>query len=126
MIAICFLFHCRLRRRIAGPFTPDLHVSSHLFTVTHDAKLIITAGHWDNSFRVFTSKGRLLSRIVAHTGMNCGWENTVNTQQESTKIYIINREILGPFVLESISRLMHSYIQVKAAIDTCAFFEGLT
>ena len=53
---------------IAGPFIPDLHISSRLFTITHDAKLIITAGHWDNSFRVFTTKGRQVSRIVAHTG----------------------------------------------------------
>jgi len=57
----------RLRRCIAGPFSPDLQVSSHLFTITHDAKLLITAGHWDNSFRVFNTKGKQLTRIVAHT-----------------------------------------------------------
>ena len=63
----------RLRRCIAGPFITDLEVSSRLFAVTHDAKLIITAGHWDNSFRVFNTRGKLLSRIVAHTGKN--WES---------------------------------------------------
>ncbi|KAL9958919.1 hypothetical protein ACROYT_G035996 [Oculina patagonica] len=57
----------RLRRCIAGPFNPDLQVTSRLFTITHDAKLIITAGHWDNSFRVFTTRGKQLTRIVAHT-----------------------------------------------------------
>ncbi|XP_068687514.1 neurobeachin-like protein 1 [Montipora foliosa] len=57
----------RLRRCIAGPFIIDLEVSSRLFVVTHDAKMIITAGHWDNSFRVFNTKGKLLYRIVAHT-----------------------------------------------------------
>lgn len=56
----------RLRRCIAGPFSPDMQVSSHLFAITHDAKLIITAGHWDNSLRVFATRGRQLTRIVGH------------------------------------------------------------
>ncbi|KAJ7381607.1 Neurobeachin-like protein 1, partial [Desmophyllum pertusum] len=54
-----------LRRCIAGPFSPDLQISSRMFTITHDAKLIITAGHWDNSFRVFTTKGKTANQ-------NCG------------------------------------------------------
>ena len=49
-------FHCRLRRCIAGPFSPDMQVSSHMFAITHDARLIITAGHWDNSLRVFATR----------------------------------------------------------------------
>ena len=61
-------FHCRLRRCIAGPFSPDMQVSSHMFAITHDARLIITAGHWDNSLRVFATRSKQLTRIVGHTG----------------------------------------------------------
>ena len=64
----CFFCFQRLRRYLAGPFAPDLVKSPKLFAITHDAKLIITVGHWDNSIRVFSSKGKLLTRILAHTG----------------------------------------------------------
>ena len=63
-------FHCRLRRCIAGPFSPDMQVSSHMFAITHDARLIITAGHWDNSLRVFATRSNFcfVISIIKHPG----------------------------------------------------------
>ena len=58
-----FYFRC-----LAAPFAPDLEVGPHLFAVTHDAKLVITAGHWDFSVRVFTAKAKLLQRLTYHNG----------------------------------------------------------
>ena len=55
-------------RCLAAPFAPDLEVGPHLFAVTHDAKLVITAGHWDFSVRVFTAKAKLLQRLTYHNG----------------------------------------------------------
>ncbi|RMX38939.1 hypothetical protein pdam_00016423 [Pocillopora damicornis] len=63
----CLIVLTTLRRCIAGPFSPDMQVSSHMFAITHDARLIITAGHWDNSLRVFATRSKQLTRIVGHT-----------------------------------------------------------
>ncbi|EDO33951.1 predicted protein [Nematostella vectensis] len=57
----------KLRRTVAGPFSPDVTVTSRHFAMTQDARLIITAGHWDNTIRVFSIKGKLQSRITAHS-----------------------------------------------------------
>ena len=54
------------RRCLSAPFAPDLEIGPHLFAVTHDAKLVITAGHWDFSIRVFTAKAKLLQRLTYH------------------------------------------------------------
>ena len=54
---------------LGAPFSPDLDVKPQLFMLTHDAKLIVVVGHWDNSFRVFSSaKGRMTQCIRKHTG----------------------------------------------------------
>ena len=60
-----FSLSCRC---LAAPFAPDLEIGPHLFAVTHDAKLVITAGHWDFSIRVFTAKAKLLQRLTYHNG----------------------------------------------------------
>lgn len=55
-------------RCMAAPFSPDLEVGPHLFALTLDAKLVITAGHWDFSIRVFNAKAKLLQRLSYHNG----------------------------------------------------------
>lgn len=69
--ALILIFICvfRTTRKISGPFQPGQEVTSKLFVVTHDAKLLISAGHWDNSMRVFhLSKNKTVSHIIKHTG----------------------------------------------------------
>ena len=60
----------KTRRSVPGPLSPGLKHSHQLFVVTPDAKLLISAGHWDNSMRVYSlSKHRTTQHIRAHTGM---------------------------------------------------------
>ncbi|KAK2494368.1 hypothetical protein MC885_008980, partial [Smutsia gigantea] len=42
----------KTQRSMNGPFAPGLEITSKLFIVTHDAKLLFSAGHWDNSIQV--------------------------------------------------------------------------
>ena len=59
----------RTKRRLAGPFAPGMTVSSKLFAVSHDAKLVFSGGHWDNSLRVYNiSKAKTVAVVVRHTG----------------------------------------------------------
>jgi WD40 repeat protein len=52
---------------VAGPFSQDLGVSPHLFVLSPNNKLLVTCGHWDNSFRVFSiERGRQLARNDHH------------------------------------------------------------
>lgn len=54
---------------MAGPFAQDLVISPHLFVLSPNNKLLVTCGHWDNSFRVFSiEKGKLLARNEHHNG----------------------------------------------------------
>ncbi|KAK7808080.1 hypothetical protein U0070_026517 [Myodes glareolus] len=44
-------------RTVNGPFAPGLKITSKLFVVSHDAKLLFSAGHWDNSIQGGTAVG---------------------------------------------------------------------
>ncbi|XP_078407580.1 neurobeachin-like protein 1 isoform X1 [Cetorhinus maximus] len=57
----------KTQRCINGPFTPGLEVNSKLFVVSHDGKLLFSAGHWDNSIRVTSvAKGKLTGQHIRH------------------------------------------------------------
>uniref|UniRef100_A0A452HZS4 Uncharacterized protein n=1 Tax=Gopherus agassizii TaxID=38772 RepID=A0A452HZS4_9SAUR len=57
----------KTQRSISGPFTPGLEITSKLFVVSHDAKLLFSGGHWDNSIRVTSlTKGKLIGQHVRH------------------------------------------------------------
>ena len=59
----------RAKRALAGPFAPGLEVTPSLFAVSHDAKLVFSGGHWDNSVRVYSvNKQKMVAHIVRHTG----------------------------------------------------------
>ena len=58
----------KTKKSLAGPFAPDHEIDARLFILTHDSKLLITAGHWDNSLRVFSlSKYRTIGQIYQHS-----------------------------------------------------------
>ncbi|KAK2190684.1 hypothetical protein NP493_70g05046 [Ridgeia piscesae] len=58
----------RAKRVLAGPFAPGLEVTPSLFAVSHDAKLVFSGGHWDNSVRVYSvNKQKMVAHIVRHT-----------------------------------------------------------
>uniref|UniRef100_A0A674JLI8 Neurobeachin-like protein 2 n=1 Tax=Terrapene triunguis TaxID=2587831 RepID=A0A674JLI8_9SAUR len=57
----------KTQRSINGPFAPGLEITSKLFVVSHDAKLLFSGGHWDNSIRVTSlTKGKLIGQHVRH------------------------------------------------------------
>ncbi|KAM5229140.1 neurobeachin-like protein 1 isoform 2-T2 [Ctenodactylus gundi] len=57
----------KTQRSVNGPFAPGLEVTSKLFVVSHDAKLLFSAGHWDNSIQVMSlTKGKIISHIIRH------------------------------------------------------------
>jgi hypothetical protein len=59
----------RTRKKFNSPFAPGMEVDAKLFVVTHDSKLLISAGHWDNSLQVYhIGKGRRISHICRHIG----------------------------------------------------------
>lgn len=65
------IFNCvyRTQRSMNGPFAPGLEITSKLFIVSHDAKLLFSAGHWDNSIQVMSlTKGKLISHNIRHMG----------------------------------------------------------
>uniref|UniRef100_A0A8C5LHT8 Neurobeachin like 1 n=1 Tax=Jaculus jaculus TaxID=51337 RepID=A0A8C5LHT8_JACJA len=57
----------KTQRTMNGPFAPGLEVTSKLFVVSHDAKLLFSAGYWDNSIQVMSlTKGKIISHIIRH------------------------------------------------------------
>ena len=59
----------RTKRRIGGPFAPGLKMEPKLFTVTHDARLLISGGYWDNSLQVYRlDKAMTVNHIIRHIG----------------------------------------------------------
>lgn len=67
----CSPFACRTQRSMSGPFAPGLEITSKLFAVSHDAKLLFSGGHWDNSIRVTSlTKGKLMGQHIRHMGQS--------------------------------------------------------
>uniref|UniRef100_A0A8B9SQH5 Neurobeachin like 1 n=1 Tax=Anas platyrhynchos TaxID=8839 RepID=A0A8B9SQH5_ANAPL len=57
----------KTQRSMSGPFAPGLEITSKLFAVSHDAKLLFSGGHWDNSIRVTSlTKGKLIGQHIRH------------------------------------------------------------
>uniref|UniRef100_A0A8C5MFF3 Neurobeachin-like protein 2 n=1 Tax=Leptobrachium leishanense TaxID=445787 RepID=A0A8C5MFF3_9ANUR len=57
----------KTQRFISGPFASGAELSSKTLVVSHDAKLLFSAGHWDNSLRVTSlSKGKVIGHITRH------------------------------------------------------------
>ena len=70
VIIFCLVFFCRCKRKLTVPFAPGIKVEPKLFVVSHDAKLLITCGHWDNSLQVYNlGKSKKVNHIVRHIGM---------------------------------------------------------
>ncbi|XP_058888101.1 neurobeachin-like protein 1 isoform X1 [Acipenser ruthenus] len=59
--------NAKTQRCINGPFTPGLEITTKLFVVSHDGKLLFSGGHWDNSIRVTSlAKGKLVEQHIRH------------------------------------------------------------
>ncbi|CAD5122682.1 DgyrCDS11092 [Dimorphilus gyrociliatus] len=88
------------RKTISGPFAPGLEVSPSLFIVTDDAKLLLSAGHWDNSLRVYSfSKGKTIGHHVRHTDIitcisldRCGNHVMSGSRDTTCVIWEINQQ----------------------------------
>ena len=54
---------------IGAPFAPSIIPSSVMFVASRSNKLLVSAGHWDNSFRVeLLEKGKIVARVAYHQG----------------------------------------------------------
>ena len=59
----------RTQRFLSGPFAPSVEVTTGLFVVSHDGKLLFSGGHWDNSLRVTSLvKGKTVGQHIRHMG----------------------------------------------------------
>ncbi|XP_076450797.1 neurobeachin-like protein 1 [Babylonia areolata] len=57
----------KTKKRIGGPFAPGLKMEPKLFTVTHDARLLLSGGYWDNSLQVYRlDKAMTINHIIRH------------------------------------------------------------
>ncbi|KAM5156980.1 neurobeachin-like protein 2 isoform 1-T1 [Mantella aurantiaca] len=57
----------KTQRFLPGPFALGAELSSRTLVVSHDAKLLFSGGHWDNSLRVTSlSKGKVIGHITRH------------------------------------------------------------
>lgn len=57
----------KTKKRIGGPFAPGLKMEPKLFAVTHDARLLLSGGYWDNSLQVFRlDKAVTINHIIRH------------------------------------------------------------
>ncbi|KAM4698293.1 neurobeachin-like protein 1 [Rhinophrynus dorsalis] len=57
----------KTQRLLSGPFAPGLEITSKLFVVSHDGKLLFSGGHWDNSIRVTSlTKGKVIGQHIRH------------------------------------------------------------
>ena len=68
-VKLNLLVPCRTRKKYSCPFAAGMKVDSRLFVVSHDAKLLFSGGHWDNSLQVINvGKARKINHIVRHIG----------------------------------------------------------
>lgn len=66
---LLFSHNDRTQRFVTGPFAPGLEVTSKLFVVSHDGKVLFSGGHWDNSIRVTSlTKGKVIGQHIRHMG----------------------------------------------------------
>ncbi|XP_063285902.1 neurobeachin-like protein 1 isoform X1 [Pelobates fuscus] len=57
----------KTQRLLSVPFAPGLEITSKLFVVSHDGKVLFTGGHWDNSIRVTSlTKGKVIGQHIRH------------------------------------------------------------
>uniref|UniRef100_A0A8D3C9N3 Neurobeachin-like protein 2 n=1 Tax=Scophthalmus maximus TaxID=52904 RepID=A0A8D3C9N3_SCOMX len=57
----------KTQRFLSGPFAPGVEVTTGLFVVSHDGKLLFSGGHWDNSLRVTSLvKGKTVGQHIRH------------------------------------------------------------
>lgn len=57
----------KTQRVVSGPFAPGLEITSKLFVVSHDGKVLFSGGHWDNSIRVTSlAKGKVIGQHIRH------------------------------------------------------------
>ncbi|KAM8934102.1 neurobeachin-like protein 1 [Pelodytes ibericus] len=57
----------KTQRILSGPFAPGLELTSKLFVVSHDGKVLFSGGHWDNSIRVTSlTKGKVIGQHIRH------------------------------------------------------------
>ncbi|UJR35190.1 hypothetical protein I4U23_027957 [Adineta vaga] len=58
----------RNRLTTIAPFSLSIDITSRLFAISHDAKLIFSGAHWDRSLRTYSiTKNKTIHSIIRHT-----------------------------------------------------------
>lgn len=96
----------------SSSYHPSIEMNSHLFAVSHDAKYLFTAGHWDYSVKTFSfSKNKYVSSVIRHFGKHI-------TKDYLTRVVIIMKST------GIIDVLNFSFLDVVTclALDSCGWY----
>ncbi|CAH0384949.1 unnamed protein product [Bemisia tabaci] len=89
----------KLCRSISGSFHPSVTLNNQMFAVSHDAKYLLSSGHWDSSIKVFSLiKGKTVISLTHHQDIvtclaldACGWYLVSGSKDCTTVIWDIHQ-----------------------------------
>ncbi|XP_054270115.1 neurobeachin-like protein 1 [Macrosteles quadrilineatus] len=96
--------HPKTRRSVSDSFHPSISPNSQLFCVSHDGKMLITAGHWDCSVRVYSlTKNKTLVSVIRHFDLvtcvaldQCSWYLASGSQDCTVVVWDISHLSSAP------------------------------
>ncbi|XP_039288405.1 neurobeachin-like protein 1 isoform X2 [Nilaparvata lugens] len=96
----------KTRRSVSGTFHPSIALHSQLFAVSHDGKLLFTAGHWDASIRVFSlTRNKFIASAIRHFDVvtclaldHCGWYMVSGSLDSTCVVWDISQLAASPSV----------------------------
>ncbi|ELT90958.1 hypothetical protein CAPTEDRAFT_18825 [Capitella teleta] len=97
------MFSRKLQRTLGTLFAPGVSISPWLFAVTHDAKLVLSGGHWDNSLCVYSvPRSKTIASIVRHNNIitclaldNCGKHLITGSRDATCIIWDVMQDKYG-------------------------------
>ncbi|XP_065200473.1 neurobeachin-like protein 1 isoform X2 [Planococcus citri] len=86
------------RRDLSGSFHPSIKLHNKLFVVSHDSKLLFSAGHWDCSIKIYSfTKNKFTHSLLRHTDLvtclaidSCGWYLISGSKDCTAVVWDIN------------------------------------
>ncbi|XP_014667639.1 PREDICTED: neurobeachin-like protein 1 [Priapulus caudatus] len=121
------LANVKTRKKVGGPFSPGLKVDSRLFVTSHDARLLFSGGHWDNSIRVYNlTKGKTTAYVIRHTDIvtcldldSCGSHLISGSQDTTCMVWELTQDRSGAS-LGIIGKPLQILYGHDAAVTCCA------
>uniref|UniRef100_A0A8I3WF73 Neurobeachin like 1 n=1 Tax=Callithrix jacchus TaxID=9483 RepID=A0A8I3WF73_CALJA len=124
----------KTQRSMNGPFAPGLEVTSKLFVVSHDAKLLFSAGYWDNSIQVMSlTKGKIISHIIRHMDIvtclatdYCGIHLISGSRDTTCMIWQITQQVVTYLNVLGLDQRFTLRILAKSSAKTSDCFLAVT